>query len=113
MVLERCFRSLKRTQIKMTPVFHWTPRRIETHVEVCILALLIERIAEISCGEPWSRIRRKLKGLEIFGLITPEYRFFRRNEVPLKTRNILNILGVSMPKLVVGLEKRQKTPLKS
>ena len=113
MVIERCFRSLKRTQIKMTPMFHWSPRRIETHVKVCILALLIEHIAEISCSEPWSRIRRKLEGLEIFGLITPGYRFFRRNEIPLKTRNMLNIHGVSTPKFVVGLEKRQKTPLKS
>jgi hypothetical protein len=82
-------------------------------VKVCILALLIERIAEISCGEPWSRIRRKLEGLKIFALITPGYRFFRRNEIPLKTRNMLNISGVLAPKLVVGLERRQKTPLKS
>ena len=61
MIIERCFRSLKRTQIKMTPMFHWVPRRIETHVKICILSLLIERIAEIRCGEPWSRIRRKLE----------------------------------------------------
>jgi hypothetical protein len=82
-------------------------------VKVCILALLIERIAEISCGEPWSRIRRKLEGLEFSELITPGYRFFRKNEIPFKTRSMLNILGVSMSKLVVGLEKRQKTSLKS
>ena len=94
-------------------MFHWVPRRIETHVKICILALLIERIAEITCGEPWSRIRRKLEGLEIFELITPEYRLFRRNETPSKTRNILNLLGVSTPKIVVGLEKRQKSASKS
>jgi hypothetical protein len=29
MVIERCFRSLKRTQIKMTPMYHWLSRRIE------------------------------------------------------------------------------------
>ena len=29
LVVERCFRSFKRTQIKMTPIFHWLPRRIE------------------------------------------------------------------------------------
>ena len=34
MIIERCFRSLKRTQIKMTPMFHWLPRRIETHVKI-------------------------------------------------------------------------------
>jgi len=29
MVIERCFRSMKRTQIKMCPMYHWVPRRIE------------------------------------------------------------------------------------
>ena len=113
MVIERCFRSLKRTQIKMTPMFHWVPRRIETHVKICVLALLIERIAEIKCGEPWSRIRRKLESLEILELITPEYRLFQRNEITAKTRNILKLLDVSTPKRVVGLEKRQKSPSES
>ncbi|MBM9529824.1 hypothetical protein JWG42_06625 [Desulfoprunum benzoelyticum] len=28
-------------------------RRIETHVKICVLALQIERVAEISCGLPW------------------------------------------------------------
>ena len=110
MVIERCFRSLKRTQIKMTPMFHWVPRRIETHVKICILALLIERVAEISCWEPWSRIRRKLEELQISEFLTPEYRFFRRNEISAKTRNLLKVLDVSTPKFVIGLEKIQKSP---
>ncbi|MBC2710217.1 MAG: IS1634 family transposase [Desulfosarcina sp.] len=45
MVIGRCFRSLKRTQIKMTPMYHWASRRIETHVKICVLALMIERSA--------------------------------------------------------------------
>jgi len=113
MIIERCFRSLKRTQIKMTPMFHWAPRRIETHVKICILALLIQRIAEIRCGETWSRIRRKLGALKILELITPEYRFFQRNEIPTETRNILKTLDVSVPKRIVELEKRQKSASKS
>jgi transposase len=60
LVIERCFRSLKQTQIKMTPMFHWLPHRIETHVKICVLALLIERIAEHTCQQPWSRIRDHL-----------------------------------------------------
>jgi transposase len=39
MVIERCFRSLKRTQIKMTPMYHWASRRIEAHVKICVLSL--------------------------------------------------------------------------
>jgi transposase len=52
LVIERCFRTLKRTQIKMMPMHHWAPRRIATHVKICVLALLLERIAELQCGEP-------------------------------------------------------------
>jgi transposase len=105
MIIERCFRSLKRTQIKMTPMYHWIPRRIETHVKICILALLIERVSEIACKEPWSRIRRKLEKLQISQFISSEYAFFRRNEIPSSTRNILKALDVSPPPLVMGLEK--------
>ena len=35
----------------MTPMYHWASRRIEAHVTICVLALLIERIAELACGE--------------------------------------------------------------
>ncbi|MFP3928738.1 MAG: hypothetical protein ACLFUP_07525, partial [Desulfobacteraceae bacterium] len=55
MVIERCFRSLKRTQIHVSPLHHWLPRRIEAHVKVCVLSLLIERVMEHRCGQPWSR----------------------------------------------------------
>ena len=106
MIIERCFRSLKRTQIKMTPMYHWIPRRIETHVKICILALLIERVSEIACKEPWSRIRRQLEELQISQFISSEYRFFRRNEIPISTRKILKDLDISPPPLVMGLEKR-------
>ena len=105
MIIERCFRSLKRTQIKMTPMYHWIPRRIETHVKICILALLIERVSEIACKEPWSRIHRKLEKLKISQFISSEYAFFRRNEIPSSTRNMLKALDVSPPPLVTGLKK--------
>ena len=64
MIIERCFRSLKRTQIKMSPMYHWLPRRIETHVRICVLALLIERVAELACQKPWPQIRTILEGLQ-------------------------------------------------
>ena len=65
MVIERCFRSLKKTQIKMTPMYHWVPRRIETHVRLCVLALLIERVAELCCNKPWRQIREALERLQV------------------------------------------------
>jgi len=57
LVIERCFRSLKRTQIKMIPMYHWLPERIESpHVKICVLALLIEQVVELKCCKPWSKI---------------------------------------------------------
>ena len=105
MVIERCFRSLKRTRIKMSPIYHWVPRRIEAHVKICALALLIERLAELSCDKPWSRIKQELEELQIFYFSTAEHCFFRRNELTERVRSILKSLGIQSPKLVQGLEK--------
>ena len=52
LVIERCFRSLKRTQLKMTPMWHWLPRRIEAHVKICVLALLILAACDVPCPYP-------------------------------------------------------------
>lgn len=106
MVIERCFRSLKRTQIKMTPMYHWASRRIEAHVKICVLALLIERIAELECGQSWHQIRQALDELQITKFFNLNYRVLMRNELSSKTRNILKKLKISIPKQVVSLEDK-------
>jgi transposase len=106
MVIERCFRSLKRTQIKMMPMYHWLSRRIETHVKICVLALMIERIAERTCGQPWSKIARALQKLQVTKFINLNHRVCLRNEIPTDTRNILNKLNIKRPKQLIHLEKR-------
>jgi len=105
MVIERCFRSLKRTQIKMTPMYHWLSRRIEAHVKICVLALMIERIAERTCGQPWSKIARSLQKLQVTKFFNLNHRVCLRNEIPADTRNILNKLKINPPKQLVHLEK--------
>jgi transposase len=104
MVIERCFRSLKRTQIKMTPMFHWVPRRIETHVRICVLALLIERVAEIACRRPWSQIRRHLQTLQVTEFFSLKHRFFRRNEMPPEVSQMLKTLDIAAPKSILSIE---------
>jgi transposase len=106
MVIERCFRSLKRTQIKMTPMYHWLSRRIETHVKICVLALMIERIAERACGKPWHQIRRGLDALQVTKLFNLNQRVHLRNEVSAETRNILKKLDIKVPKQILHLENR-------
>ena len=105
MVIERCFRSLKRTQIKMTPMYHWLSRRIEAHVKICVLALMIERIAERTCRQPWSKMARSLQKLQVTKFFNLNHRVCLRNEIPADTRNILNKLKINPPKQLVHLEK--------
>lgn len=108
MVIERCFRSLKRTQIKMMPMYHWVSRRIEAHVKICVLALLIERVAELDCGKPWRQIQRDLERLQITQFFNLNFRVFMRNELTTETINNLKSLKISLPKQVVELQKRDE-----
>ena len=104
MVIERCFRSLKRTQIKMTPMYHWLSRRIEAHVKICVLALMIERLAELACDKPWHQIRRSLESLQVTKLFDLNHRVHLRNEISTATRNLLKKLDIKPPKQVIHLE---------
>ncbi len=110
LVIERCFRSLKRTQIKMTPMFHWLPRRIEAHVRICVLALLIERVAELACAQSWFRIRRTLDTLQATEVHTPSQIFFRMNEVSQPVRQIFKSLAIPLPKWVLAITAHPNQP---
>jgi len=103
MVIERCFRSLKRTQIKMGPMYHWLNRRIVAHVKICVQALLIERVAELECGLPWSRILRPLRKLQATEFQTDNFRFFRRNGPSPELSSILKKLKITLPKGVLSV----------
>ena len=48
---ERGWRDLKTTQINLRPVYHHKNERIHAHVQLCWLALLILRVAELGVGE--------------------------------------------------------------
>jgi transposase len=51
-IIESCFRRMKQTGLEVRPMFHWTPRRIDAHVRLCVLALPMQRAAELRCQHP-------------------------------------------------------------
>jgi len=108
MVIERCFRSLKRTQIKMMPMYHWLSHRIESHVKLCVLALLIERVAEIECSKAWSQIRTVLSKIQATEFATPGHVFFQLNELPKGAKTILDELAMPSPHKVFGVKHIRK-----
>ena len=86
-------------------MYHWAPRRIEAHVKLCVLSLLIERVVEIECNATWSRIQHCLEGLQVSEFRTNSHKFFRRNEITPNVRNLLNKLKVPIPNIALELEK--------
>ncbi|MBW1953912.1 MAG: transposase [Deltaproteobacteria bacterium] len=103
LVIERCFRTLKSTQIKLTPMYHWLPPRIEAHIKICVLALLLARVAERQCQLPWKRIRDDLDTLQVTEFQTPNFRFFQRHEPTENLLSTLKSLEISMPKPVLSI----------
>ena len=108
-VIERCFRTLKSTQLKLEPVYHRLSRRLEAHVKVCVMALLIERFAELACEQPWSRIRPVLAHLQATELHTASHLFFKRNEASPEVRNILKKLAIPLPNSVLSISPLNDT----
>lgn len=108
MVIERCFRSLKRTQIKMMPMYHWAERRIESHVKICVLALFIERVAELKCGKPWSHIKRVSSKIQATEFVTPGHSFYQLNELPKGAKTMLKNLVIDRPHKVFGIKSIKK-----
>jgi transposase len=106
LVIERCFRSLKKTQIQISPVFHWTPRRIETHIKICVLSLLMERVAELKCAKPWAQIRELLLSLQATHFRTKDFYFYQRNEPASEVKNIFEDLGVTLPQRVLEVSEQ-------
>ena len=104
LVIERAFRTLKNTRIKMEPMYHWLPKRIEAHVKLCVFSLLIERVAELECKQPWSHIQRTLSTLQATEFQTKKNQFFQRNEPTPELVSILKYLKIPIPKTILDIK---------
>jgi transposase len=62
--VESCWRQLK-SGLRMRPVFHRLAERIQAHVSISVLALLLERIAEIRAKDTWRNVAAKLAAINI------------------------------------------------
>jgi Transposase DDE domain len=104
-IIESCFRRMKQTGLEVRPMFHWTPRRIEAHVKLCVLALQIQRAAEIRCTLPWSRIVHELAALKAVRYRTGERTIVQRTKIADSLADILKKLGVSIPKKILSISE--------
>ncbi len=108
-VIERCFRTLKRTQLKLELVYHRLSRRIEAHVKICVMALLIERVAELACEQSWSRISSVLGRLQATEVHAPSHLFFRRNQASTELQDMLKKLAIPLPDSILSISPLDDT----
>lgn len=101
--VERGWRDMK-TIIDLRPVYHRKEDRIRAHVLLCWLALLLIRIAEITCGDTWLNLREELQRIHVGTFTGPAGTFRQCTETSPAQRAILAKLGVTEPKRIIALE---------
>jgi Transposase DDE domain len=93
---ERGWRDLKHT-IDMRPAYHRREDRIEAHVQLCWLALLLLRVAEIETDKTWRNLRNELDRMHLVTLATNEGTVAQRTELTPGHRRILGALELPEP----------------
>ncbi len=93
---ERGWRDLKST-IDLRPVYHRREDRIEAHVQLCWLALLLLRVAETDAGDTWRNIRNELDRMHLVTLATSHGTVAQRTELTHRQRQILKTLKLPEP----------------
>ena len=101
--VESAWRMLK-SGIGVRPVFHFAPHRISAHVSLCMLTLLLERIAERACDDTWRNIRDDLRQIKLARLLTPQGEVWQVTEPREEALKRLKQLGIPAPPPVLNLE---------
>ena len=103
------FRRMKQTGLEVRPMFHWTARRIEAHVRLCVLALQMQSAAEIRCSLPWSRIAHELAALKAVRYQAGDWTIVQRSKITDSLGQILKKLGISIPKQILTVSEPVET----
>lgn len=102
-IIEACFRRLKTTGLGIRPMFHWTPRRIVAHVKLCVLALMIQRAAEIATEAPWSQLVDVLERLKAVRYTAEGETIVQASRITPELAAILKKLDISTPKPILAV----------
>jgi hypothetical protein len=94
--VERGWRDLKST-IDLRPVYHRRDDRIQAHVQLCWLALLLLRVAETQTNDTWRNLRNELDRMHLVTLATNEGTVAQRTELTHGQRRILKALELPEP----------------
>lgn len=102
--IEACFRRMKTTGLRIRPVYHWTAHRITSHVRLCVLALLLERAAEIRVGDTWRNLRFALEEVKAVRYRVHGITLVQSTRLTAQVMAYLKKLGVKPPPRVLSIE---------
>ena len=77
---------------------------IQAHVKLCMLALQMQRAAEIRCQLPWARIAHALGTLKAVRYRCEGRAIVQRTKVAAALAAMLKTLGISVPKQILAVE---------
>lgn len=109
-MIASCFRRMKQTGLEVRPMFHGTARRIEAHVKLCVLALQIQRCAELRTGLSWARIAHALTALKAVRYQSESRTIVQRTKIGSELAGLLKKLGISAPKQLMAVIDAAKPP---
>jgi transposase len=109
-LIEGCFRRMKTTGLQTRPIYHWRPHRIIAHVKLCVLALLLERAAELRCQQTWRTIRHTLDQLKVVRYRMHGKTIVQSTQVTAPIADILRSLGVPLPKRILEVSDEAHAP---
>ena len=104
MIIEAYFRRMKTTGLRIRPVYHWTAHRITSHVKLCVLALLLERAAEIRVEDTWRNLRLALEAVKAVRYRVHGLTIVQSTRLTAYVTAYLKKLGVKPPPRVLSIE---------
>lgn len=104
MRVEECWRTMK-SGLRMRPVYHWAPHRIEAHIKLCVLGLLLERVAEIRAKDTWRNLVAKLDTVKVVEYTRGAVRVRQTTELRAEVSGLLKALGVPPPPRLHAVEE--------
>jgi transposase len=104
-LIEGCFRRMKTTGLQTRPIYHWRFHRIIAHVKLCVLALLLERAAELRCQQTWRTIRHTLEQLKVVRYRMQGKTILQSTQVTAPLAKLLRSLEVSLPKKILEVSE--------
>jgi hypothetical protein len=96
MRVEQCWRVMK-SGLRTRPMYHWRPHRIHAHVRLCVLALLLERVAEIRTEQTWRNLLARLDTIKVVEYERTGTRIRQTTDVRAEIAALLRMLQVPQP----------------